>query len=195
MTRNRLYRSGTLVLEDFPTDDISEHLADPASVVWLDLYRPEPAQFEKVGQEFGIHALALEDAAHQGQRPKLDRYRNHEFLSVYAVTVDADSTEVSTSEIAVFLTGQALITIRQDDGFPIEDVVARWDQSPDLTGHGVSFLLHGLLDHVVDGHFAAVQQLDDRVEELEGLLFEEGRQQIRTVHRRLYELRRALVRL
>ncbi|WP_326803306.1 hypothetical protein OIE49_18690 [Streptomyces sp. NBC_01788] len=50
-----------------------------------------------------------------------------------------------------------MITVRKDDGFDIEGVVARWDESPDLAGHGVGFLLHGLLDHLVDGHFAAVQ--------------------------------------
>ncbi|MFJ1651834.1 hypothetical protein ACIOC2_10525 [Streptomyces sp. NPDC088337] len=55
------------------------------------------------------------------------------------------------------LTSQAMITVRKDDGFDIEGVVARWDESPDLAGHGVGFLLHGLLDHLVDGHFAAVQ--------------------------------------
>jgi magnesium transporter len=195
MARTRLYRNGTMVLEDFPADDISEHLADPSSVVWLDLLRPGPEEFAMVGREFGIHELALEDAADQGQRPKLDRYRTHEFLSAYAVTIAPDSAALSASEISVFLTVQAVITVRKDDGFPIEDVVARWDQSPDLAGHGVGFLLHGLLDHVVDGHFAAVQHLDDSVEELEDLLFEEGRRQIRTVHRRLYALRKSLVRL
>lgn len=195
MARTRLYRNGTLVLEDFPADDISEHLADPSSVVWLDLHRPGPEEFAMVGREFGIHELALEDAAHQGQRPKLDRYRTHEFLSAYAVAIAPDSADLSAGEISAFLTAQAMITVRKDDGFPMEDVVARWDQSPDLAGHGVGFLLHGLLDHVVDGHFAAVQQLDDSIEELEDLLFEEGRRQIRTVHRRLYALRKSLVRL
>ncbi|MGI5401729.1 magnesium transporter CorA family protein [Streptomyces sp. CA-135486] len=195
MARTRLYRNGTLVLENFPADEISEHLTDPSSVLWLDLYRPGPDEFAMVGEEFGIHELAMEDAAHQGQRPKLDRYRTHEFLSAHAVSIAPDSADLSTSEISAFLTSQALITIRKDDGFPIDDVVARWDQSPDLAGHGVGFLLHGLLDHVVDGHFAAAQQLDDRVEELEDLLFAEGRHQIRTVHRRLYALRKSLVRL
>ncbi|MFK4224714.1 magnesium transporter CorA family protein [Streptomyces sp. NPDC019890] len=195
MARTRLYQNGTLVLENFPADDISEHLTDPSSVLWLDLYRPGQDEFAMVGDEFGIHDLALEDAAHQGQRPKLDRYRTHEFLSAHAVSIAPDSADLSTSEISVFLTRQAMITIRHDDGFPIDDVVARWDQSPDLAGHGVGFLLHGLLDHVVDGHYAAAQQLDDRIEELENLLFAEGRHQIRTVHRRLYALRKSLVRL
>jgi magnesium transporter len=195
MARTRLYRSGALVLEDFPVDDISEHLTDPSSVVWLDLYRPGADDFAMIGREFGIHELALEDAAQQRQRPKLDHYRSHEFLSAYAVTIAEGGTVVTTSEISVFLTGQALITVRHDDLFPVAALVARWDQGPDLAEHGVGFLLHGLLDQVVDGQFAAVQQLDDSVEELEDLLFEEGRREIRTVHRRLYELRKSLLRL
>lgn len=194
-TRTRLYRNGTLVLEDFPARDVSEHLADPASVVWLDLYRPGTAELVLVGEEFDIHELALESAAQHGQRPKLDRYSTHEFLSAYAVTIGPGGAELSISEIAVFLTGQAMITVRKDDGFDIEDVVTRWDESPDLAGHGVGFLLHGLLDHLIDGHFAAVQQLDDSIEELEDLLFAAGRRQIETVQHRAFALRKSLVRL
>jgi magnesium transporter len=148
-----------------------------------------------VGEEFDIHELALENAAQHGQRPKLDRYSTHEFLSAYAVTIGPDGAELSISEIAVFLTGQAMITVRKDEGFDIEDVVTRWDESPDLAGHGVGFLLHGLLDHLIDGHFAAVQQLDDSIEELEDLLFAAGRRQIETVQHRAFALRKSLVRL
>ncbi|KUM87909.1 magnesium transporter [Streptomyces cellostaticus] len=190
-----MYHDGTLVREDFPASDVSAYLADPASVLWLDLYQPGPAEFTMLGQEFGIHELALEDAAQRGQRPKLDRYRTHEFLSAYSVTVSPDGAELTYSEIAVFLTSQAMITVRKDDGLDIEDVVARWDDSPDLAGHGVGFLLHGLLDHLVDGHFVAVQQLDDSIEELEGLLFVAGRREIEAVQRRAFALRKSLVRL
>ncbi|MBQ0827573.1 magnesium transporter CorA family protein [Streptomyces sp. RG38] len=195
MTRTRLYHDGTLVSEDVPVREVSGHLTDPASVVWLDLYRPGAEEFALLGEEFGIHELALEDASQRGQRPKLDRYRTHAFLNAYAVTVSPDGAELTYSEIAVFLTGQAMITVRKDDGFDIEGVVARWDESPDLAGHGVGFLLHGLLDHVVDGHFAAVQQLDDSIEEVESLLFEGGRRQIEAVQRRTFALRKSLVRL
>ncbi|MEW5353567.1 magnesium transporter [Streptomyces sp. 16-176A] len=193
MTRTRLYHDGTLVLEDFPASDVPAHLADPASVLWLDLYRPGAAELAMLGREFGIHELALEDAAQRGQRPKLDRYRTHEFLSAYAVS--RDGTDLTYSEIAVFLTGQAMITVRKDDGLDIEGVVARWDESPDLAGHGVGFLLHGLLDHLVDGHFAAVQRLEDGIEELEGLLFAAGRRETEAVQRRVFALRKSLVQL
>lgn len=60
--RTRLYREGTRVLQDFPVADISDHLADPASEVWLDLCRPTQGDFDMVDREFGLHELAVEDA-------------------------------------------------------------------------------------------------------------------------------------
>jgi magnesium transporter len=165
--RARLYRGGACVSEDFPVADISVHLADAASVVWLDLCRPTPGDFGMVNTEFGLHELAVEDALHESQRPKLDRYATHLFLSAYAVALDPEGTRLDVSEIAVFITEQALITVRKDDRFDLAPVLARWDASPDLAKHGVGFLLYGLLDHLVDGHFAAVQELDEGIEQLE----------------------------
>jgi magnesium transporter len=191
--QTRLYRDGACALRDFPVADISEHLADATSVVWLDLCRPTPADFDMINTEFGLHELAVEDAMHESQRPKLDRYATHLFISAYAVTLDDQRTQLDISEIAVFLTDQALITVRKDDGFDIAPVLARWDASADLAGHGVAFLLYGLLDHLVDGHFLAVQQLDEGIEALEELLFDERRSQIQAVQRRSFQLRRNLV--
>lgn len=192
-SRTRLYRDGSCVLQDFPVAEISEHLADSGSIVWLDMCRPTPADFSLASAEFGLHELAVEDALHESQRPKLDRYATHSFLSAYAVTLDAQGTTLDVSEIAVFITGRALITVRKDDRFDLAPVLARWDASPDLAGNGVSFLLYGLLDHIVDGHFLAVQQLDDGIEQLEELLFDERRSQIQAVQRRSFALRKNLV--
>jgi magnesium transporter len=191
--RTRLYRGGTCLSEDFPVADIAQHLADPASVVWLDLCRPTPGDFDMVDRQFGLHELAVEDALYESQRPKLDRYATHLFLSAYAVTLDAAGMRLDASEIAVFITDQALITVRKDDRFDIAPVLARWDASPDLAGNGVAFLLYGLLDHLVDGHFDAVRQLDEGIEELEDLLFDERRSQIQAVQRRSFQLRKNLV--
>lgn len=178
--RTRLYRDGVCRARDFPVADISDHLADPTSVVWLDLCRPTPTDFAMVDAEFGLHELAVEDALHESQRPKLDHYTTHLFLSAYAVATDDHGGKLDASEIAVFITDQALITVRKDDRFDLAPVFARWDGSPDLARHGVPFLLYGLLDHIVDGHFSAVRQLDDGIDQLEELLFDERRQQIAT---------------
>jgi magnesium transporter len=192
MERTRVYRNGVLEAEGFPVADISDRLAEPGTVVWLDLCVPDQDDLAAVSEEFGLHPLAVEDAIHQHQRPKLDRYQTHLFLSTYAVGLDTASGELQTSEVAVFLTKRALITVRKDKRFDIDKVVARWDDSPDLAKHGVGFLLYGLLDFVVDGHFAAVQELDGELEGLEDLLFDQRPRPLE-VQRRSFELRKSLV--
>src|SRR5690349_14158118 len=191
--RTRLYRDGVLALEGFPAPDISEYLATPGSVVWLDMCAPTAADFTMINAEFGLHELAIEDALHERQRPKLDRYPHHLFISAYTIDLDAAAGELTAREIAAFVTDQALITVRKDTGFDIDQVTARWDASPDLASHGIGFLLYGLLDVLVDGHFATVQQLDDSIEGLQDLLFSENRKQIHAVQRSTFQVRKDLV--
>jgi magnesium transporter len=190
--RTRLYRNGRLELEGFPVADISDHLADQDALVWLDLRDPDRSDLAVLSEEFGLHPLAVEDAEQEHQRPKLDRYQSHLFLNAYGARLDTGTGELATSEIAAFVTPRALITVRKDDGLDIGAVVERWDASPDLAGSGVGGLLHGLLDYVVDGHFDAVQSLDDAVESLEDQLFSDVPQDLQ-VQRRSFELRKSLV--
>ena len=190
--RTRLYRDGRLEREGFPVAEISDHLADDAVTIWLDLHAPDRSDLAVLSEEFGLHSLAVEDAVHPGQRPKIDRYRSHLFLNAYGAHLDPATGELATSELAAFVTARALITVRKDDGLDIGAVVERWDASPDLAKFGVGYLLYGLLDYIVDGHFEAVQSLDDAVETLEDQLFANIPQNLQ-VQRRSFELRKSLV--
>ncbi len=193
--RTRLYRNGALQLEGFPVADISEYLKDPAAVVWLDLRDPDREDLSVLSDEFGLHPVAVEDAVFLHERPKLDRYRSYLLLDAYAVHLDAATGELATSELAAFITPRALITVRKDDGLDIGAVVSYWDASADLAKFGVGYLLYGLLDYVVDGHFAAVQGLDEAIEGLEDRLFADNRKLDHEVQRRSFELRKSLVML
>ena len=190
--RTRLYRHGELAAEGFPVADISDHLGEAGATVWLDLHAPDHADLDVLTEEFGLHPLAVEDAVAEHQRPKVDHYRDHLFLSAYAVRLDPATGELASSELAAFLTPQALITVRKDDGFDVQGLLARWDENPELAGCGVGYLLYGLLDYVVDGHFAAVQSLDDAIEELEDRLFASTSNGTE-VQRRSFQLRKSLV--
>jgi magnesium transporter len=190
--RTRLYRDGQLELEGFPVADISDHIVDPAVTIWLDLRDPDHDDLAVLSEEFGLHPLAVEDAVHERQRPKLDRYRSHLFLTAYGAKIDTATGELATSELAAFITPQALITVRKDDGLDIGAVVDRWDASSDLAKFGVGYLLHGLLDYIVDGHFETVQSMDDAAEALEDDLFADNPQSME-VQRRSFELRKSLV--
>jgi magnesium transporter len=111
---------------------------------------------------------------------------------MYAVRLDAASGRLTTSEVAAFVVPDALVTVRKDEDFDIEQVMRRWDDFPDLEKYGVSALMYGLIDYVVDGHFDAVQSLDDEIESLEDLLFDD-RPHDADVQRRSFELRKSLV--
>jgi magnesium transporter len=194
VARTRLYRGGRLELVDFPVDELSVFLTEPDTVLWVDLCEPAVTDLEFVAQELGLHELAVEDAVDPRQRPKLDRYDTHEFLNMYEVRLDRFSGRLELSEISAFITRQALVTVRKDRTFDMDAVVARWDDSQDLAVNGVGFLLWGLIDHVVDGHFDVVETLDDEIERLEDLLFDE-RPHDKDVQRRSFALRASLVKL
>jgi magnesium transporter len=182
----RLYRDGVLVDEGFDVAAISDHLADPSTVVWLDLLQPDEADMAVLVEEFGLHPLAIEDALHAHQRPKLDRYADHEFLAAYDVRLEHD--EVRSSEVAAFLTDRALVTVRKDPSVDLRPVLRRWDASPELAVAGVSFLVHGLVDVLVDGYTAVARALDDDGDALEGDLFADDVAQ-RDLQRRTFALR------
>jgi magnesium transporter len=189
-----VYRRGTLVAEDFAPALISDYLEEDDTVVWLDLCEPNPGDFGLVAEEFSLAPLAVEDALTERQRPKLDHYDDHLFLSLYAMRLTDDDV-VHSSEMAVFVAPRFLITIRKDGHFDMARVVKAWDASPDLAQHGVSFLLWGLLDVLVDGHFAVVEALDERLDALEEELFRSDLSDSdrHDIQRRSFALRKALV--
>jgi magnesium transporter len=191
--RTRLYRDGRLVQEGFPVERISDHLAEGNATIWLDLRDPDREDLSVLADEFGLHPVAIEDALFDRERPKIDRYNTHLFMTAYGARLNAATGELATSEISAFILPRALITIRKDDGLDIGKVVERWDSSPDLAPHGVGYLLYGLLDFIVDGHFEAVQSLDDAVEGLEDDLFAPTSRGNLQVEKRSFELRKSLV--
>jgi magnesium transporter len=192
--RTRLYRDGKCVEENFDPAKISDHLETDACVVWLDLESPDQDDLALIAEEFSLNPLAVEDATTERQRPKLDHYDDHIFISLYDVTLDADTGELHAHELAIFASDRYLITVRKSPEYSIDPVVARWDENQNLAKYGVVFLMWGLLDVVVDAHFQTVQQLDDKIEGLEELLFDPSETGT-AVQRQSFELRKSLVRI
>jgi len=191
VARTRLYRDGKLVAEGFPPEDISEHLRDESLTIWLDLGDPSEDDLALIADELGLHELAVEDAVQSRQRAKLDEYDSHSYLSAYAVSLDQATLRLSKAELGVFITARAVVTVRPGDRFDIDQVVKRWDDLAHLAGNGVDFLVHGLLDYVADTQFDMVEALDEHIEKLEDMIFDE-RPADRLMLRRALTLRRSL---
>ena len=189
----RVYRNGVLETEGFPIAEVSVYLDQPDTVLWVDLCGPSIEQLHELAGELGLHELAVEDALGPHQRPKLDRYSTHLFLSCHAVAVDIEGGDLIETEIDSFINERWLITVRKNDSFSIDPVLERWDRSPDLAAHGVSFMLYGLLDVIVDSYFDAVQSFDEYYEEVSAGIFAD-RPLDPAQQRHWFDMRRAMVR-
>lgn len=162
--RTRVYRDGVLEAEDFPVAEVSDHLGRSGTVIWVDLCGPSATELHELADELGLHELAVEDALGNHQRPKVDHYATHLFFACKAVQMEMagpDGPKLVEMEIDAFIGDRWLITVRKDEDFSMAPVIQRWDRSPDLSKNGVSFMLYGLLDVVVDGYFDAVEQFDE----------------------------------
>jgi magnesium transporter len=194
MIRTRVYRNGVCEHKDFDPAQISDYLEQDDAVVWMDVTEPTQTEFDLIAEEFALNPLAVEDAVNEGQRPKLDHYDDHVFISLYDVDLDRSTGGLESVELSVFAAPRYLITVRKNPRFDMNEVVQRWDDAGHLAKHGVGFLLWGLLDVVIDGHFETVQQLDDEIEALEDILFDDRPRSVE-VQRRSFELRKSLVML
>lgn len=200
--RTRLWSDGALKAENFPLDDVSARLAESGALVWVDVCNPDPALLSELVGELGLDGRADKDV--DGQRTKATRYTNHTFLTVYATDVGPIipgdiASRLVTARISIFVLPAAVVTVRHENDpakpvFDIDEVVRRWDDNADLLRKGSPALLHELLDVVVEGHFDAIQQLDDAVESLEDGLFDDTGSN-RTIQRNTFRLRKELVEL
>lgn len=193
--RGRVWRGGK-PCDEFEFWSISDYLADDDTLVWCDICEPDHATFKELAAELGLNDWAVEDAIAESERTKAAVYRTHTFFTVYSVTAaqaGEDASALSAHRISGFVLPRGLITVRLSPDFDIDAVSQRFDE---LGGqeHGVGALVHGLLDVVVDGHFDAVQTLDDGIEGLEDELFEDRPQRV-NLQRRTYRLRKDLVEL
>ena len=185
-----MWRKGVLEAEDFPLERVSDYLEQPDTLVWADLCLPDRHELHQIADELGLAPLAVEDAVEAHERPKVDRYSTHLFLTTYAMSFTPDH-ELDVAKVSAFVLPRALVTVRRAD-FDIEPVVKAWDETPEVLEYGGRGLLYGLLDVIVDGHLACLQQLDDRVEEAEDGLFDDQPRSGTDIQRQTYELRRQM---
>ena len=176
--RGRVWRNGQVVAEDFDFARISDYLDETDSLTWVDICDPDHRILQDLASELMLDPLAVEDAIAHAERAKATRYATHTFMTVYAVKLNTAARRraggsLTIHKISAFVFPRGLITVRASPDFDIEDVVRRWDDNADLLKYGVGALVHGLLDMIVDGHFEAVQVLDDAMEGLEDGLFDE----------------------
>lgn len=186
MTTRLLVQEAEGVVER-PSSELSD-LRD--RLCWLDVVGPDDDDFVRIADELDLHELALEDARHRHQRPKVDQYDNHYFIVFYALA-EPQPDQIRFEELSIFVMENALVTVHEAD-FAARAVVEKRMREGHLRSCGR--LLHGLLDQVVDDYFPVVDAVGERVDLFEEYILREASgQSLPTWLRELFRLKRELV--
>lgn len=180
------------VRRDISLDAISDVLAvDDGSFVWVGLYEPSEEILDKLQEEFGLHDLAVEDAHHAHQRPKVEAYGNSLFIAIHtAQTVDS---HIRFGETHLFVGPRYLVTVRHGASTSYAPARERMEREPVLLMHGPGAALYAVLDTVVDNFTPIVDEFSQALNELEQDIFADDFR--KDTVKQLYELKRELTRL
>ncbi|MEW9580321.1 magnesium/cobalt transporter CorA [Paraburkholderia sp. DGU8] len=180
-------------LADIDVDSISDYVAQPECFVWVALKDPAPGELAVMKAEFGLHELAIEDAQHGHQRPKIEEYGESLFAVMHTVEVDEEG-ELVLGEVDVFVARNYVLSVRRGTRVGFQNVRARCEREPRLLKEGPAFVLYALLDDVVDRYFPIVEAMNTEIELLEDRIFERNDSAAaRAVIQDLYSLKRRLV--
>lgn len=185
------YASNGKRLRDTTLDEISDILAEPETFIWLGLHEPDETLLLKIQEEFGLHDLAIEDAQHAHQRPKIEVYDDTLFIVVH--TSQFVGGKVQFGETHIFLGKRFLITVRHGASLSYARARANCEQTPEMLGLGPSFGLYAVLDFIVDNYFPIVSSFESELKELEQRIFNDRFDRDTIEH--LYYLKRELVTL
>jgi magnesium transporter len=174
---------------DIPLSDIRKYLARPDCFVWVALKDPEPKELASLQEEFDLHELAIEDAQHGHQRPKIEEYGPSLFVVLHMV--EPAGADLQTGEVAIFIGPQYVISVRRDAQLGFAEVRRRCEQEPELLQHGPAYVLYALMDTVVDRYFPVLDTLTEDVEKVEAEIF--ANTNTRTQVEALYGLKRKLM--
>jgi magnesium transporter len=166
-----IYDGGVRRAGTFTFEEAFEASKSPSTFVWLGLHDPKAEELEAVRRGFRLHELAIEDARHAHQRPKVDAFG--ETLVVVAKParyVDREEV-VALGEVLVVLGPSFALTVRHGEASPLGDVRARLEERPDLLRLGPAAVLWAVLDHIVDGYAPVTEGLEHDVDEVEADVF------------------------
>jgi magnesium transporter len=192
MIQGRIYRGGHLTNETIGLDSLAALHRDRKAVYWLDLVQPTREQVDQIAGVLDLDSTHADDAVNGRQRPKLEISRKYLYINAYTTAYDTTTREVASEEIAIFLTHNGVVTVRDDPNADLTPILRHWDDSARVGSHGVDHLIWGLLDVIVDGYFATLERLDDQIELLEDRIFDTVKQDTE-LQRLTYDLRKALV--
>ena len=190
VVNNAVYENGTRIASPVTLAATFETLAErPGSIAWIGLYRPSADELAELANQFGLHELAIEDAVHAHQRPKIERYGETMFMVLRAAHYDDAEERVHFGELHVFSGPNFVITVRHSESPDLSVVRHRMEETAGALEEGTEAILYAILDAVVDGYAPVVEGVANDIDEIETQVFDGDA----AVSRRIYELNREVI--
>jgi magnesium transporter len=171
-----------------PIEEAARRAKEDDGFVWIGMHDPDAAELLKVARRFELPDLAVEDAMHAHQRPKLEDYENGYFLVLHTARYLDDVEEVEFGEVHVFTGPGFVIVVRHGAASELHDARTRLEDNADLLREGPVAAVWAILDKIVDDYEPVMAGLENDVEEVEVAVFGDGSDETR----RIYFLRREL---
>lgn len=183
------YRNGKRASAIDPAAPVTNKSRDRDSFAWVGLHEPAPQELKAFAEHFALHPLAIEDALHPHQLPKLEQYGDQLFIVARPAMISHGRIVYGTT--AYFVDRDFIISVRHGSDAGHSAVRARLEERPQTLKRGVDFVLHGLLDLVADNYLPVIDQIRDEVDQLEQHAIDATLDRARI--RRLFQLRRDLL--
>ena len=185
-----VYEGGRRIA-DIKVDEAGEWSRKEGHVVWIGLWEPSRELLHRVQREFHLHDLAIEDAEHPHQRPKLEQYGDA--LFIVARTAQLIRGRISFGETHVFVGKGYIVSVRHGTSTSYAAVRQHWETCPSALAKGEDFILYAILDFIVDNYMPVLDQIQEEVDEIEDRVLTTP--MTASDIERLYMLRRDLLRL
>ena len=177
-------------LADLTVEDISDYVIRPDCFVWVALRDATDEELAKMQEEFGLHDLAVEDARHGHQRPKVEEYGDTLFIVMHTVEFTA-TDDLRVGEVNIFVGRNFVLSVRNRSTQNLLGVRGRAEKEPHLLKHGAGFVFYALMDAVVDRYFPIIDALESELESIEEQIFVRGSARANIEH--LYALKRRIM--
>lgn len=173
-------------LDDIPVAAISDYILRPGCFVWVALRDASHEELREMQEEFGLHPLAVEDAHHGHQRPKIEEYADSIFAAIHVLDVVDGKTCIG--EVNVFVGKNYILSVRNRSQQSLLGVRDRCEREPELLRYGSGFVFYAIMDAVVDRYFPVIEDLESELDAIEERIFIKGT--ARRNIEQLYELKR-----
>ncbi len=160
--------NGTKPVKNMPVSKVSSFLKRPKNILWLDIQMPNDDDYKMLSDVFKFHPLEIDDCRKRQELPKIDEFEDHVFIVFHRILYDFKAHALRMQEVDIFLGKNYIVTVPNEPSDVVKTLFDRCAADPKPLARGPDFILHNILDSIVDEYLPILDHWDDDMERMEG---------------------------